>query len=46
MCSKHNEQIITVRLTESFCMRPTLQGLTWFEYCEISKEVLLRRFIY
>ena len=27
------------------CMRPSLQGLTWFEYCEISKEELLIRFM-
>jgi len=22
------------------CMRPTLQGLTWFECCELSQEEL------
>jgi len=28
------------------CMRPTLQGLTWFECCELSKEELLIRFMF
>ena len=40
---------ITVRLTfltQSFCVRPSLQGLTWFECCELSKEELLIRFMF
>jgi hypothetical protein len=40
------ERNVTARLTfltQSLCMKPTLQGLTWFQYCEISKYELLRR---
>jgi hypothetical protein len=38
---------IIVRLTFTIsvgCMKPNLQGLTWFEYREISKEEPLRIF--
>jgi len=47
---RHKTQYkVTVRLTfltQSFCMKPTLQGLTWFECCEMGKDGLLRRFMF
>jgi hypothetical protein len=33
-------------LAQSSCMRLILEGLTWFECCEISQEELLRRFVF
>jgi hypothetical protein len=40
-CVRHTPQSnVTVRLTfltQSFRMKSTLQGLTWFECCEISQ---------
>ena len=42
-------QLITVWLnflTQSFCMIPSLEGLTWFECGELSKEELLIRFMF
>ena len=32
--------------TQSFRVKPNLQGLTWFECCEDSNGELLRRFIF
>jgi len=42
--AQRNVTVWLTFLAQLFCVKPTLQGLTWFECCEISKYELLRQY--
>jgi len=46
LTSRYTEYNHPTHLSYSvICMRPSLQGLTWFKCCELSKGELLMRFM-